>query len=68
MYKWAINRYTDGAADDKEKIFYTNGLMRMRLTEDGGKMVIATMNSYLMIVHDLNLDTMARDLEYFKVR
>ena len=50
------------------KVFYTNGLMRMRMTQACDKMVISTMNSYMMIIHDLNLQTLAQDLKDFKVR
>jgi len=48
------------------KVFYTNGLMRMRMTQACDKMVISTMNSYMMIIHDLNLQTLAQDLKDFK--
>ena len=40
--------------------------MRMRLPPTWDKMVISTMNGYLMIVHDLCLDTMSQDLQNFK--
>ena len=50
------------------KVFCTNGLMRMRMTQACDKMVISTMNSYMMIIHDLNLQTLAQDLKDFKVR
>ena len=36
--------------------------MRMRLTPDASKMVISTRNGYLVVVHDLDLDTMSEDL------
>ena len=66
-------------------VFYTNGLMRMRLTSDASKMVISTMNGllcysgssdlptlnnilpgYLVVIHDLDLNTMCEDLAGFK--
>ena len=40
--------------------------MRMRLTPSSDKMVISTINGYLIIIHDLCLDTLARDLNGFK--
>ena len=40
--------------------------MRMRLTPTWDKMVVSTMNGYIMVVHDLCLDTMAEDLQNFK--
>ena len=40
--------------------------MRMRLTPSSDKMVISTINGYLIIIHDLCLDTLAKDLSGFK--
>ena len=60
-----IFRFND-AKEEASKIFYTGGLMRMRLTPAGDKMVISTINGYLILIHDLNLDTLAQDLSGFK--
>jgi len=65
IYTWDINQYQESQAEFK-KVFYTNGLMRMRLTPDSSKMVISTMNGYLVVVHDLDLNTMSEDLAGFK--
>ena len=43
-------------------MFFTNGLMRMRLTPDVSKMVISTLHGYLVVIHDLDLSTMKKDL------
>ena len=68
IYTWDINNYSERTNGDPEfrKVFYTNGLMRMRLTPTWDKMVVSTMNGYLMVVHDLCLDTMSKDLQNFK--
>lgn len=50
-----------------KKAFYTNGLMRMRLHPDASKMLICTTSGYIMVVHDLNLETLPADLYGFKV-
>ncbi len=63
VYLWDIN-----GNDDAKKIFYSSGLMRMRLAPGGDRMVISTMTGYLMVVHDLCLKTMELDLKNFKVR
>lgn len=52
--------------EEATKIFYTGGLMRMRLTPNSDKMVISTVNGYLIIIHDLCLDNLAKDLTGFK--
>ncbi len=44
------------------EVFYTNGLMRMRLTPDVRKMVISTLYGYLVVIHDLDLSSMSKDL------
>lgn len=43
------------------------GLMRCRLSPDASKLVICTTGGYLIIVHDLDLSTLARDLAGFRV-
>jgi len=65
IYTWDFNKYSESNSEFS-KVFYTNGLMRMRLTPDASRMVISTMNGYLILVHDLDLGTMAQDLAGFK--
>jgi len=65
IYSWDINKYSETEAEFK-KVFYTNGLMRMRLTRDCSKMVVSTMSGLLLIIHDLELDHLATDLAGFK--
>lgn len=43
------------------------GLMRCRLSQDASKLVICTTGGYLIIVHDLDLSTLSRDLQGFRV-
>ena len=41
--------------------------MRMRLSPlSGDRMVISTMNGFLMVIHDLDLETLEDDLKGFK--
>jgi len=65
IYSWDINKYSEND-DDFKKVFYTNGLMRMRLTTDCTKMVVSTMSGLLVVIHDLDLSTLAQDLLGFK--
>lgn len=60
IYTWDVNepRY--------QKVFHTPGLMRCRISADESKMVICTTGGYLIIVHDLNLRTLAADLKGFR--
>lgn len=41
--------------------------MRCRLSPDASKLVICTTGGYLIIIHDLDLSTLARDLQGFRV-
>ncbi|XP_040576260.1 DDB1- and CUL4-associated factor 10 homolog [Lepeophtheirus salmonis] len=65
IFTWDINKYSE-RGDDYSKILYLNALMRMRLTPSGDQMVISTMNGYILIIHDLSLKTLKKDLEGFK--
>ncbi|KAJ4446314.1 hypothetical protein ANN_13009 [Periplaneta americana] len=49
------------------RVFQTNGLMRTRLNPDASKMIICTTGGYLIIIHNLDLTTMAQDLAGFKL-
>ena len=58
--QFSQNRY-------RRKIFSSSGLMRMRLSPlSGDRMVISTMNGFLMVIHDLDLETLEDDLKGFK--
>lgn len=41
--------------------------MRCRLAPDSTKLVICTTGGYLILIHDLDLNTLARDLQGFRV-
>jgi len=36
--------------------------MRSRVTRDGSKLIISTTDGYLMVVHDLDMNRLHRDL------
>ncbi|XP_044737300.1 DDB1- and CUL4-associated factor 10 [Chrysoperla carnea] len=65
IYTWDINSYTESSLTHK-RVFHTNGLMRTRLSPNASKMVICTTGGYLILIHDLNLKTLAQDLSGFK--
>ncbi|XP_067007174.2 DDB1- and CUL4-associated factor 10 homolog [Anabrus simplex] len=65
IYTWDINSYTESGFV-YNRVFHTNGLMRTRLNPDASKMIICTTGGYLMIVHNLDLTTLAQDLAGFK--
>ncbi|KAG7191124.1 hypothetical protein KM043_007156 [Ampulex compressa] len=65
IYTWDINSFTENSIL-YTRIFHTNGLMRTRLSPDATKMLISTTSGYLIIIHNLRLSTLARDLAGFK--
>lgn len=65
IYTWDINSYTESGFV-YSRVFQTNGLMRTRLNPDASKMIICTTGGYLIIIHNLDLMTMAQDLAGFK--
>lgn len=44
-----------------------SGLMRSKITPDCSKLVVATTNGYIIIIHELNLTAMASDMKTFRV-
>ncbi|KAF6208765.1 hypothetical protein GE061_014504 [Apolygus lucorum] len=65
IYTWDINSYTENGFL-YNRVFHTNGLMRTRLNPDASKMIICTTGGYLILIHNLDLRTLAQDLEGFK--
>lgn len=66
IFTWDLNSYTENNLT-YQKVFHTPGLMRCRLTSDGQKLAICTTGGYLILIHDLDLNTLSRDLQGFRV-
>lgn len=66
IYAWDLKSPTENSML-YDKVFLMNGLMRTKLSPDGSKMVISTTSGYMIVVHDLNLATLANDFRSFKV-
>lgn len=41
--------------------------MRTKLSPDGSKLILCTNNGYIMVIHDLDLHALPKDLHSFKV-
>ncbi|XP_050300905.1 uncharacterized protein LOC126739320 [Anthonomus grandis grandis] len=65
VYAWNLNDRTENNMLF-EKVFLLSGLMRMKLTPDGKKMLITTTAGFMIIIHNLNLLTLALDLRSFR--
>lgn len=66
IFTWDINSSTEQGYT-YQKVFHTAGLMRCRISPDASKLVICTTGGYLIIVHDLDLSMLAKDLHGFRV-
>lgn len=44
-------------------IFKVNGLMRARISPDGSKLVITTAGGFIIVIHNLDIDTLTDDLK-----
>lgn len=67
IFTWDINSTTEQGFV-YQKVFHTPGLMRCRVSPNSDQLVICTTGGYLIIIHDLELATLAEDLNGFKVR
>ncbi|XP_045453254.1 DDB1- and CUL4-associated factor 10 [Melitaea cinxia] len=65
IYTWDINSYTESNLV-YQRVFHASGLMRCRLSPDAKQMVMCTTGGLLVIIHDLNLSTLAQHLHGFK--
>ncbi|KAJ8317139.1 hypothetical protein KUTeg_005043 [Tegillarca granosa] len=66
IFTWDINSYSESEIQGK-KVFHTNRLMRSKLTPDNKKLIISTQNGCIIIIHNLDLSTLADDLSGFKM-
>lgn len=62
IYAWNLKD------ESHKKVFAMNGLMRTKLTPDGSKLIICTTSGYMIIIHDLDLASLATQTRGFKVR
>ena len=66
LYEFNVFPYLFRSGLTSQRVFHTNGLMRMRLTAESSKMILCTAGGYLMVVHNLDFATLNRDLAGFK--
>ncbi|KAK7793791.1 hypothetical protein R5R35_013046 [Gryllus longicercus] len=65
IFAWNLNQYSENECV-RNRLLHFDGLTRMRLTPDSSKMVVSTNGGYLMIIHDLDLDTVETDFNGFR--
>ncbi|XP_041773341.1 DDB1- and CUL4-associated factor 10 homolog [Anopheles merus] len=65
VYAWELNNSTEQGCT-YQRLLYMPGLMRCRLAPDESRLVLCTGTGYLMLVHDLDLASLAGDLVDFR--
>uniref|UniRef100_A0A182Y4X7 WD_REPEATS_REGION domain-containing protein n=1 Tax=Anopheles stephensi TaxID=30069 RepID=A0A182Y4X7_ANOST len=65
VYGWELNNSTEQGCT-YQRLLHVPGLMRCRLVPDETRLVLCTTSGYLMLVHDLNLASIAGDLVNFR--
>lgn len=48
------------------KLFHLESLMRTRLTPDSSKLIMSTSEGYYLVIHDLDLASLATDFDEFE--
>lgn len=66
IFTWDIKSHTEQGLIS-QRVFHASGLMRCRISPAGDKLVFCTSSGYIMIVHDLDLTTLLKDLCGFRV-
>lgn len=66
VHMWDLRNFTENNVIHS-RVFFMDGLMRMKLTPDCSKMILCSTNGFLLVIHDLNLETLHGDLQNFKV-
>lgn len=64
IFTWDINSYSEEGAKGK-KVFNYKPLMRSKLSPDGTKLFVSTDNGNILLIHNLDLSTLAEDLVIF---
>ncbi|XP_033756836.1 DDB1- and CUL4-associated factor 10-like [Pecten maximus] len=64
IFTWDINSYSEDGTKGK-KVFTYKPLMRSKLSPDGTKLFVSTDNGNILLIHNLDLSTLAEDLVIF---
>ena len=60
---YLLLRYTSDDSVECERVYHTAGLMRTRLTPDCSKLLLASSDGYLVVIHNLDLGALSTDLK-----
>uniref|UniRef100_A0A182Q2Q1 Uncharacterized protein n=1 Tax=Anopheles farauti TaxID=69004 RepID=A0A182Q2Q1_9DIPT len=64
IYAWEVNNGSDYGSI-YWRVMHTSGLLRTRLSPDENRMVLSMSSGFMIIIHDLDLGSLASDLDGF---
>lgn len=53
--------------EDNGPVCKINGLMHIKLLPDSSKLIVSTKNGFILLINNLNLETLGLDLQGFRV-
>lgn len=59
--------YSDEGRVPNNSVCHINGLMRIKLLPDSSKLLICTTSGFILLINNLDLETLASDIQGFKV-
>lgn len=62
-----LNSYSEEGRILNNSVCHINGLMRIKLLPDSSKLIICTTSGFFLLINDLDLQTLAADIQGFKV-
>ncbi|VVC37405.1 Hypothetical protein CINCED_3A024100 [Cinara cedri] len=66
IYTWDINGYSEEGRIPHNTVCHINGLMRIKLLPDSSKLIICTTSGFILLINNLDLETLATDIQGFK--
>lgn len=59
--------YSEEGRVINKPVCHINGLMRIKLLPDSSKLIVCTTSGFILLINDLDLETLGSDIQGFKV-
>lgn len=67
ILNFVLNSYSEEGRILNNSVCHINGLMRIKLLPDSSKLIICTTSGFILLINNLELQTLAADIQGFKV-
>lgn len=64
---FVLNSYSEEGRILNNSVCHINGLMRIKLLPDSSKLIVCTTSGFILLINNLELQTLAADIQGFKV-